>query len=173
MTRATQQIHSPADEPVDQAILERQAQSVGHLFRDRVAASPDRPAFLHAVVHESGDEWVSVTWRELDEVVRELGAGIVALGVDPEDRVAIASGTRYEWIVADLAIMVRRGRDDDDLPDDDRRRRRLHPQRLRARRSSSPRTRSSSRSCARSGHRRPACTGSCSWRAAPTVTTGR
>ncbi len=106
MTRATQQIHSPADEPVDQAILERQAQSVGHLFRDRVAASPDRPAFLHAVVHESGDEWVSVTWRELDEVVRELGAGIVALGVDPEDRVAIASGTRYEWAVADLAIMV-------------------------------------------------------------------
>ncbi len=106
MHRVTPQIHSPADEPVDQAVLEQRAQSVGHLFRDRVAATPDRPAFLHAVVHESGDEWLTVTWRELDEVVRELGAGIIALGVDPEDRVAIASGTRYEWALADLATMV-------------------------------------------------------------------
>ncbi|WP_299441914.1 long-chain fatty acid--CoA ligase [uncultured Phycicoccus sp.] len=106
MTGSIQQIHSPADEPVDQAILEGRAASVAHLFRDRVSASPDRTAFMHAVVSESGDEWVNVSWRELDEVVRELGAGLVALGVEPEDRVAIASGTRYEWAVADLAIMV-------------------------------------------------------------------
>ncbi|NHA68926.1 AMP-dependent synthetase/ligase [Phycicoccus flavus] len=104
--RATPQIHTPQDEPVDHGILERRAQSVGHLFRDRVAASADRPAFLHAVPSGDGEDWVTVTWREADEVVRELGAGIIALGVEPEDRVAIASGTRYEWALADLAIMV-------------------------------------------------------------------
>lgn len=106
MHRVTPQIHSPADEPVDHAVLEHRARSVAHLFRDRVAASGDRPAFLHAKVSEAGDEWVTTSWRELDVVVRELGAGLVALGVEPEDRVAIASGTRYEWALADLAVMV-------------------------------------------------------------------
>ena len=99
----------PADEPVDQSVLENEAQSVGHLFRDRVAATPDRPAYMHAVVSESGDEWVTVTWSELDEVVREIGAGLIALGVEAEDRVAIASSTRYEWALADLAMMVAGG----------------------------------------------------------------
>ncbi len=106
MHRVTPQINTPADEPVDHTVLEQRAQSVAHLFRDRVAASADRPAFLHAVVSDAGDEWVTVTWRELDEVVRELAAGLVALGVDPEERVAIASGTRYEWALADLATML-------------------------------------------------------------------
>ena len=43
MLSASPQIHTPADEPVDQSVLDREAQSVGHMFRDRVAASPDRP----------------------------------------------------------------------------------------------------------------------------------
>jgi long-chain acyl-CoA synthetase len=106
MHRVTPQINTPADEPVDHAVLENRAQSVAHLFRDRVAASGDRPAFLHAVVSDAGDEWLTVSWRELDVVVRELAAGLIALGVEPEDRVAIASGTRYEWALADLANML-------------------------------------------------------------------
>ena len=61
------------------------------------------------MVSESGDEWVTVTWAELDVVVREIGAGLVALGIEPEDRVAIASSTRYEWALADLAVMVAGG----------------------------------------------------------------
>ena len=72
MLSASPQINTPADEPVDQSVLDNEAQSVGHMFRTRVAASPDRPAYLHAVVTESGDEWVTVTWSELDVVVRSL-----------------------------------------------------------------------------------------------------
>ncbi|WP_392542516.1 AMP-dependent synthetase/ligase [Oryzobacter telluris] len=109
MLTASPQIHAPSDEPVDHAVLENRAQSVGHLFRDRVTATPDRPAFLHAIVREGGDEWVTESWKDVDTVVREIGAGLVALGVDPEDRVAIASSTRYEWALADLAIMVSGG----------------------------------------------------------------
>ena len=109
MLTASPQIHTPADEPVDQSVLDSEARSVGHMFRDRVSATPDRPAYLHALVSDSGDEWVTVTWSELDTVVREIGAGLIALGVEPEDRVAIASSTRYEWALADLATMVAGG----------------------------------------------------------------
>ena len=38
-----------------------------------------------------------------------LAAGLISLGVQPEDRVAIASGTRMEWILADLAVMCAGG----------------------------------------------------------------
>ena len=58
MLSASPQIHTPADEPVDQSVLDREAQSVGHMFRNRIAASPDRPAYMHAVVSEAGDQWV-------------------------------------------------------------------------------------------------------------------
>jgi long-chain acyl-CoA synthetase len=37
--------------------------------------------------------------------VRNLAAGLMALGIEPEQRVGILSGTRYEWILADLAIV--------------------------------------------------------------------
>ena len=30
--------------------------------------------------------------------------GLMALGIEPEQRVGIASGTRYDWILADLAV---------------------------------------------------------------------
>ena len=109
MPTAAPQINTPADEPVDQAIFDNEAQSVGHLFRNRVAASPNGPAFMYANVKPEGDEWVTDTWAEVDVVVRELGAGLIALGVEPEDRVAIASSTRYEWALADLATMVAGG----------------------------------------------------------------
>jgi long-chain acyl-CoA synthetase len=106
MTTAQPQIHAPTDEPVDHAVLDNRAQSVAHLFRDRVAATPDAAAYIHAIVSDSGDEWVTVSWGQLDQVVRELAAGLIALGVGPEDRVAIASATRYEWALADLAVML-------------------------------------------------------------------
>ena len=52
-----------------------------------------------------GDAWESVTWKQAGDEVARLAAGLLALGIEPEQRVGIASGTRYEWILADLAIM--------------------------------------------------------------------
>ena len=49
--------------------------------------------------------WESLTWKETGDRVTRLAAGLVALGIEPEQRVGIASGTRLEWILADLAIM--------------------------------------------------------------------
>jgi long-chain acyl-CoA synthetase len=75
--------------------------TVGRQFLDRVAASGDREAFRYPV----GGTWKSVTWKEAGDRVSRLAAGLVALGVEPQQRVGIASGTRYEWILADLANM--------------------------------------------------------------------
>ncbi len=65
-----------------------------------MAATPDAPAFLHP---EDG-AWKSLSWRETASRVRELACGLLSLGISLGDRVAIASSTRVEWILADLAV---------------------------------------------------------------------
>src|SRR4051794_37745206 len=74
-------------------------------FLDRVSQSPRAEAFRYP----EGEEWTSVTWAEAGEQVSRLAAGLQSLGLEPEQRVGIASGTRYEWILADLAVMCAGG----------------------------------------------------------------
>jgi long-chain acyl-CoA synthetase len=90
-----------AEQP-DLSVVEGRATSVAHLFVDRVAKTPTREAFRYPV----GEQWKSMTWAQADERARRIGAGLVSLGVEPEDRVAIASATRLEWALADLGIML-------------------------------------------------------------------
>jgi long-chain acyl-CoA synthetase len=82
-----------------------QASNLALLFLHRVEASSDREAFRYP---EEGT-WTSVTWMQTAERVEALAAGLLALGVAPEDRIGIASTTRFEWILADLAIMCAGG----------------------------------------------------------------
>ena len=88
-------------EKVDLSVIENRAPSVARMFLDRVAATPASEAFRFA----SGDSWASVTWSQVGDRVRRQAAGLIALGVEPEQPVAVASATRYEWVLADLAIM--------------------------------------------------------------------
>nr|MBA3368001.1 long-chain fatty acid--CoA ligase [Geodermatophilaceae bacterium] len=83
------------------ASIENRAPNVARLFLERVEQTPGRPAYRFP----QGDGWTSITWAQTGDRVRDVAAGLVALGVEAGQRVAIASGTRYEWIVADLAIM--------------------------------------------------------------------
>ncbi len=85
----------------DESVVRDRAPNVARMFLDRVAETPDREAFRYP----EGGGWASRTWQEAADEVRRLAAGLVALGVESEQRVAIASTTRYEWILADLAIM--------------------------------------------------------------------
>lgn len=82
------------------------APSVGRLFLDRVAKTPDREAFR---APDGSGGWRSLTWTDTLVEVSELAAGLLALGLQSEDRVSIASNTRLEWILADLAIMCAAG----------------------------------------------------------------
>jgi long-chain acyl-CoA synthetase len=81
-----------------------QASNLALLFLHRVEASPDREAFRYPD-GDAGGKWTSVTWKQAAERVEALAAGLLSLGVAPEDRIGIASTTRFEWILADLAIM--------------------------------------------------------------------
>lgn len=85
----------------DAVPLDIRAPSVARLFVERVAATPSAEAFRFP----SDDGWASVTWQEVDQRVRRIAAGLIALGVAPEDRVALASSTRYEWVLVDFAVL--------------------------------------------------------------------
>ena len=91
------------------SVIDDRAPSLGRLFLDRVAASPDREPFRRPVADPGGEVWVSQTWRETGEQVSRIAAGLLALGLQPEERVGIAAETRLEWILADLAIMCAGG----------------------------------------------------------------
>jgi len=75
--------------------------SLARMFYDRVAATPDTEAYRYPM----GEEWESVTWAQAMEAVKTIAAGLIALGIEPEDRVSIASTTRYKWLLCDLAII--------------------------------------------------------------------
>src|SRR5215210_7679766 len=75
------------------------------MLLEQVAASPTKEAFRYV----EDDRWVSLSWSQTKDKAYQLAAGLLALGIQPEDRVAIASNTRMEWILADLAIMCAGG----------------------------------------------------------------
>ncbi|HEU4512589.1 MAG TPA: long-chain fatty acid--CoA ligase [Nocardioidaceae bacterium] len=85
----------------DTSTYPRPAESVPRMFYDRVAATPEAEAFRFPT--DGG--WTSLTWRQTEEKVRTMAAGLLALGIRPEERVAVASATRIEWLYADLAVM--------------------------------------------------------------------
>ncbi|WP_072690833.1 AMP-dependent synthetase/ligase [Rhodococcus marinonascens] len=93
-----------SEEVVDWSRIENRAPSVAALFVDRVAQSPGREAFRY-VDPRNPSRWNSITWSETGERVLNLAAGLIGLGVQAEQRVALASSTRYEWALADLAVM--------------------------------------------------------------------
>ena len=49
--------------------------------------------------------WVDVRFGELRQITREIAKGLIALGVEAGDRVAILSGTRPEWTYADIGAL--------------------------------------------------------------------
>ena len=111
----------------DTSFVDSLKPNVAVLFLDRVAKSPSSEAFRYP----KGEAWESVTWKEAGDRVEALAAGLLSLGIESEQRVGIVSGTRYEWILADLAVMCAGRRDHHGLPVHQRRGHGVHPQRLR------------------------------------------
>ncbi len=58
--------------------------------------------FLHV---RDGSGWRSITWSQFANDVGELARALISYGVEPGDRVAILSHTRYEWTVCDYALL--------------------------------------------------------------------
>ncbi|MEO3858113.1 long-chain fatty acid--CoA ligase [Acrocarpospora sp. B8E8] len=68
----------------------------------------DEPGAV-SIRRKVGEDWVAVTAAELRDTVAGVAKGLIAAGVEPGDRVALMSRTRYEWTVADYAIWAAGG----------------------------------------------------------------
>ncbi len=79
--------------------------TIPELFLDRVERTPDSEAFIHP----TAKGWETETWLQIGERVRAVACGLRALGLEPEARCAILSGTRLEWILADLGVLCAGG----------------------------------------------------------------
>ncbi|MFI8822568.1 AMP-dependent synthetase/ligase [Streptomyces sp. NPDC053431] len=90
-----------------QTLIENRPPSVATLFLERVERTPDAEAYRYPVpaAGDGPDDWKSLSWAQAAERVYGIAAGLVDLGVQPEERVALASSTRVEWILADLGVM--------------------------------------------------------------------
>ncbi|MGV3625652.1 MAG: AMP-dependent synthetase/ligase [Archangium sp.] len=80
-------------------------QTVPEMLLHRVGATPDHTAFSYPV----GSGWKQVSWKQFGEQVKTIAMGLRALGLKNEERVGLFSGTRYEWIAADMGILAGAG----------------------------------------------------------------
>ena len=68
----------------------------------------ERPGTI-VLRRRQGDAWRSVTAGEFAAEVTGLAKGLIAAGIEPGDRVALLSRTRYEWTLLDYAIWAAGG----------------------------------------------------------------
>ena len=75
------------------------------MFYRQAAAKGDAP-FLW---RKQDGNWISLSWAEAARQVTALASALVALGIEPGDRVALIAESRPDWPIADLAIMAVHG----------------------------------------------------------------
>ncbi|UZN04759.1 AMP-dependent synthetase/ligase [Cellulomonas sp. S1-8] len=78
------------------------AASICTMLADRLAR--DRDGVFAERQTSLGGTWRPVTVAAFVAEVRSVAKGLVAAGVEPGDRVAIMSRTRYEWTLVDFAV---------------------------------------------------------------------
>ena len=57
-----------------------------------------------AARHKVDGEWVDVSFEELGGIVSEVGRGLIAMGLEPGERVSILCSTRPEWVYGSFAV---------------------------------------------------------------------
>ncbi|WP_433888882.1 AMP-dependent synthetase/ligase [Streptomyces sp. CA-111067] len=71
------------------------------LIRRNATAHAETPVIARK---DSAGRWVDLTAVEFYAEVRAAAKGLIASGVQPGDRVALMSRTRYEWTLLDFAV---------------------------------------------------------------------
>jgi long-chain acyl-CoA synthetase len=74
------------------------SKTMADLFGRAAEMHGDHPFARHKV----GDEWRDISYAEAWEIVREIGLGLIDLGIERGDRVCILGNTRPEWSFADF-----------------------------------------------------------------------
>ena len=78
------------------------AMTINHFFHE----TADKFGAKVALRHRVKKQWEDITYGDLAEQVRAAAAGLVALGVEKGDRVALLSENRPEWGITDLATLA-------------------------------------------------------------------
>ena len=95
-TRIVKQFTNPVKEPIDSDI------NLFDLLDNRAKRDPEG-----AMIEYKGDDgtWYPYSAQVFRDMVIDLAKGLVGLGVNKGDSVAIVSRTRWEWTALDMAIM--------------------------------------------------------------------
>ena len=95
-TRIVKQFTNPVKEPIDSDI------NLFDLLDNRAKRDPEG-----AMIEYKGDDgtWHPYSAQVFRDMVIDLSKGLVGLGVNKGDSVAIVSRTRWEWTALDMAIM--------------------------------------------------------------------
>jgi long-chain acyl-CoA synthetase len=72
---------------------------------DLLPRAAEMYAEMPAIRFKDGEEWVSRTFGQVEEIVRPLALGLVGLGVEKGDKVSILGNTRPEWTYCDFAAL--------------------------------------------------------------------
>lgn len=76
--------------------------SVVEMFHHRCRSTPDTDAMYYKV----NGEWKTMVWREAGRRARNIACGLRARGIKVEERCAILSSTRMEWVLCDMGILA-------------------------------------------------------------------
>jgi long-chain acyl-CoA synthetase len=76
--------------------------TIASRVRDRAMANPGTVAMRH----KDRGIWQEVSWERYWDTVQNVAHGLLALGVQPGDRVAIHSENRPEWLYSDVATVA-------------------------------------------------------------------
>ena len=95
-TRIVKQFTNPVKEPIDSDV------NLFDLLDNRAKRDPEG-----AMIEYKGDDgtWHPYSAQVFRDMVIDLAKGLIGLGVNKGDSVAIVSRTRWEWIALDVAIM--------------------------------------------------------------------
>jgi long-subunit acyl-CoA synthetase (AMP-forming) len=83
----------------------RRRDTLVHQIAAWAEETPDRPA-LHK---KAASGWRTWTWRDYWRDVRRVAKGLIALGLEPHQSVALVGKNRPEWVVCQFGIMAAGG----------------------------------------------------------------
>ncbi|MEL6326733.1 MAG: AMP-binding protein [Cyanobacteria bacterium J06626_23] len=102
MTVAPLQLTPEEQRNLASAVDYDQIQSVSEIW----PITADRFGSVVALTDQHAQPTVSVTFAELAKQIRQFGAGLQALGIQPGDKIALFSDNQPRWLVADQGIMT-------------------------------------------------------------------